>query len=164
MPRRHEHIPLSLSLRQHVILDDRQAGAVAVLVAQTLEDPLRRVPLLPRPALTLFQDPVAVPVSGSSFGRAGGRLRRYPGGTENDSIFATVRGSIPKRRAASRLLIPSIRTAKRTFAKSSTPFIPGRLRSTQRASCRRVFTPAQPDSPAASLRDFVSAAYSIACN
>jgi hypothetical protein len=41
------------------------------------------------------------PVNGSSFGRAGGRLRRYPGGTENASIFATVRGSIPKRRAAS---------------------------------------------------------------
>src|ERR1700686_3370080 len=65
-----------------------------------------------------------IPTNGSSFGRAGGRLRRYPGGTENDSIFATVRGSMPKRRAASRLLIPSIRTAKRTFAYSSTPFIP----------------------------------------
>jgi hypothetical protein len=49
-----------------------------------------------------------IPVNGSSFGRAGGRLRRYPGGTENASIFATVRGSIPKRRAASRRLIPSI--------------------------------------------------------
>ena len=34
-------------------------------------------------------------VNGSSFGRAGGRLRRYPGGTENASIWATVRGSMP---------------------------------------------------------------------
>ena len=41
-------------------------------------------------------------------GSVGGRLRRYPGGTENASILATVRGSIPKRRAASRWLIPSI--------------------------------------------------------
>src|SRR4051794_14009805 len=65
-----------------------------------------------------------IPVNGSSFGRAGGRLRRYPGGTENASIFATVRGSIPNRRAASRRLMPSIRTAQRTFAYSSTPFIP----------------------------------------
>src|SRR5438270_13352879 len=65
-----------------------------------------------------------IPTNGASVGRAGGLLRRYPGGTENDSIFATVRGSMPKRRAASRLLIPSIRTAKRTFAYSSTPFIP----------------------------------------
>ena len=47
-----------------------------------------------------------IPRNGSSFGRAGGRLRRYPGGTENASIFATVRGSIPKRRAASPLTDP----------------------------------------------------------
>ncbi len=31
---------------------------------------------------------------------------------------------MPKRRAAARRLIPSIRTAYRTFAYSSTPFIP----------------------------------------
>src|ERR1700686_302436 len=61
---------------------------------------------------------------GSSFGRAAGRLRRYPGGTENASIFATVRGSIPNRRAASRRLIPSTYTARRTCPYSSTPFIP----------------------------------------
>jgi hypothetical protein len=35
-----------------------------------------------------------VPVNGSSFGRTGRRLRRYPGGAETASIFATVRGSI----------------------------------------------------------------------
>ena len=40
------------------------------------------------------------PMNGSSFGRAGCRLRRYPSGTENVSISATVRGSIPNRRAA----------------------------------------------------------------
>src|SRR5271156_5756833 len=62
--------------------------------------------------------------NGSSFGRAGGRLRRYPGGTENASIFATVRGSMPNRRAASRRLIPSTYTARRTCPYSSTPFIP----------------------------------------
>jgi hypothetical protein len=49
-----------------------------------------------------------IPVNGSSFGRADGRLRRYPGGTENASILATVRGSIPNCRAASRRLRPSI--------------------------------------------------------
>jgi hypothetical protein len=65
-----------------------------------------------------------IPTTGSSFGRAGGRLRRYPGGTENASIFATVRGSIPNRRAASRRLIPSTYTARRTCPYSSTPFIP----------------------------------------
>src|ERR1039458_2391489 len=65
-----------------------------------------------------------IPTNGSSFGRAGGRLRRYPGGTENASIFATVRGSMPNRRAASRRLIPSTYTARRTCPYSSTPFIP----------------------------------------
>jgi len=65
-----------------------------------------------------------IPTNGSSLGRAGGRLRRYPGGTENASIFATVRGSIPKRRAASRWLSPSTYTARRTSTYSSTPFIP----------------------------------------
>src|SRR6202158_5675929 len=65
-----------------------------------------------------------IPTNGSSLGRAGGRLRRYPGGTENASIFATVRGSIPNRRAASRRLSPSTYTARRTCPYSSTPFIP----------------------------------------
>ena len=37
-----------------------------------------------------------IPVKGSSFGRAGGRLRRYPGGTENASILATVPRVNPK--------------------------------------------------------------------
>jgi hypothetical protein len=32
-----------------------------------------------------------IPVNASRFGRAGGRRRRYPGGTENASISATVR-------------------------------------------------------------------------
>ena len=61
MPQRHEHLTLPLTLRQHVILHDRQTAAIAVLVAQTLEDPLRRVPLLRRSALILFQDPIDDP-------------------------------------------------------------------------------------------------------
>ena len=65
-----------------------------------------------------------IPINRSSFGRFGGRLRRYPGGTENTIIFATVRGSMPNRRAASRWLSPSIWTAWRTRPYSSTPFIP----------------------------------------
>jgi len=39
------------------------------------------------------------------------RLRRYPDGTETASILATVRGSMPNCRAASRRLRPSICTA-----------------------------------------------------
>src|SRR5258705_7852520 len=93
-----------------------------------------------------------IPTNGSSFGRAGGRLRRYPGGTENASIFATVRGSIPKRRAASRRLIPSTYTARRTCPYSSTRFIPPPTSAAYRqmGHCCRIFTPVQPERPAAS--------------
>ena len=56
------------------------------------------------------------PVNPSSLGRAGGLLRRYPGGTENRSIFATVFGSISNIRAACRWLIPSTWQARRTRA------------------------------------------------
>ena len=48
-----------------------------------------------------------IPVNGPSFGRLGGALRRYPGGTENDSILRTVLRSTPNTREASRVLIPS---------------------------------------------------------
>jgi hypothetical protein len=43
-------------------------------------------------------------------GRFGEARRRYPGGTEKTIILATIRGSIPNRRAASRGLDPSIWT------------------------------------------------------
>src|ERR1700693_1451131 len=102
------------------------------------------------------------PINGSTSGRAGGFRRRYPGGTENAIILATVRGSIPNRRAASRRLKPSIWTAWRTLAYNSSLFIPRplhTLHTLQRATCCRIFTPAQPDNPAASLGDFVSGAY-----
>jgi len=94
--------------RQHIVFYDGDPAGVAVLVAKPLEDPLRGMPLLLRARFIRRQDRIDNPVNRSSFGRAGGRLRRYPGGTENASIFATVRGSIPKRRAASRRLTPSI--------------------------------------------------------
>jgi hypothetical protein len=95
-----------------------------VLVTQPLEDPLRGVLLLGRLSLIFLQDPIDDPDE-----RIQLRPRRLPalpgsGGTENASIFATVRGSIPNRRAASRRRSPSTYTARRTCAYSSTPFIP----------------------------------------
>src|SRR5947209_6553314 len=69
---------------------------------------------------------------------------------------------MPKRRAASRWLSPSTWQAWRTRAYSSTAFIltlPA-VR-TGRKIRRRLFTPPpRPDAPAASVRDFLSAAYS----
>ena len=57
-----------------------------------------------------------MPVNSSSLGRDGGLVRTYPGGTENFSIFETVRAFIPNRSAAARSLIPSIKTACLTRA------------------------------------------------
>src|SRR3954470_18541961 len=68
---------------------------------------------------------------------------------------------MPKRRGASRWLSPSTWQAWRTRAYSSTAFIltlPA-VR-TGRKIRRRLFTPPpRPDTPAASVRDFLSAAY-----
>src|SRR3954449_3320489 len=68
---------------------------------------------------------------------------------------------MPNRRAASRWLSPSTWQAWRTRAYSSTAFIltlPA-VR-TGRKIRRRLFTPPpRPDTPAASVRDFLSAAY-----
>src|SRR4051794_1646113 len=70
---------------------------------------------------------------------------------------------MPKRRAASRWLSPSTWQAWRTRAYSSTAFIltlPA-VR-TGRKIRRRLFTPPpRPDTPAASVRDFLSAAYNL---
>ena len=105
------------------------------------------------------------PVNPSSLGRTGGLLRRYPGGTENRSIFATVFGSIPNSRAACRWLIPSTWQARRTRAYRSTTFIPQAFHppSGRKARQRPNFSaPPPPDYPAASVRDFLSAALSLA--
>src|SRR5207237_1781857 len=83
VPQRHEYFAMPQTARQHVVLNDGDPARVAVLVAKPFENPLRGVPLLWRPTFIPRQDPSMIPVNGSSFGRAGGRLRRYPGGTEN---------------------------------------------------------------------------------
>ena len=63
------------------------------------------------------------PRYGSSFGRRGGDLRRYPGGTECLSILRTVSRCSPNTRAASRVLIPSTMQVRRTRAYNSTLYI-----------------------------------------
>jgi len=61
VPQRHEDLALPQPPRQHVVLNDSDPARVAVLVAKPFEDPLRGVPLLPRPTLILQQDPVDDP-------------------------------------------------------------------------------------------------------
>ena len=61
MAQRHEHLALPQPPLVHVVLHDRQPAGVAVLVPKPLEDPLRGVPLLRRTALILLQDLVDDP-------------------------------------------------------------------------------------------------------
>ena len=100
-----------------------------------------------------------IPVNGPSFGRRGGLPRRYPGGTENDSILRTVLRSSPNTREASRVLIPSTRHARRTRAYISTRYIPPPpVRATlTEGYTRSHFGPPQPDQPAASVGDYCAA-------
>src|SRR3954447_2605923 len=67
---------------------------------------------------------------------------------------------MPNSRAACRWLIPSTWQARRTRAYKSTTFIPQAFRSPLRRKARQRanFAPPQPDYPAASVRDFLSAA------
>src|ERR1700722_255806 len=56
MSHRHKHLALTQLPEPHIVLHDRVAARVAVLVAQPLEDPLGRVALLPAFRLVAFQD------------------------------------------------------------------------------------------------------------
>ena len=58
MRQRHERLPPSRPADPHIVLHHRVAAGKAVLVAQPLEDPLRRMPLLHRRAPVRLQDRV----------------------------------------------------------------------------------------------------------
>ena len=104
VPQRHKHLAVLQPVRPRVVPNNGDPAAIAVLVTKPFEDPLRGVPLLLRPPFIRSQDRRDDPDK-----RVQLRTYRRPApGTENASIFATVRGSIPKRRAASRRLTPSI--------------------------------------------------------
>jgi hypothetical protein len=58
---RHEHLALPLAALVHVVLYNSDPAAIAVLIPQPLEDPLRGVLLLRRLSLILLQDPIDDP-------------------------------------------------------------------------------------------------------
>jgi hypothetical protein len=53
---RHEHLPRPPLLLTDIVGDNGDAAGEAVLITQPLENPLRRVPLLPDPSLILFEN------------------------------------------------------------------------------------------------------------
>src|SRR5437763_16030660 len=56
MPQRYEALELPQAARQYVVLYNGDPAGIAVPVAKPIEDPLRGMPLLSRPALILIQD------------------------------------------------------------------------------------------------------------
>ncbi len=104
MAQRHIHFAPTLTRRKDTILHNRDATGKTVLIAQAFEYPLRGVTLLVR-ALTVFlENPVDDADKRIELrARAGGFLRRSPGGTEYRSILSIVRRSIPLLRAVSSL-------------------------------------------------------------
>src|SRR6056297_772104 len=68
-----------------------------------------------------------IPVKASSFGRFTGAVRRYPGGTENAIILATLSREMLKYRAASRWLIPSAQASRTLRYKSTVKILPPSL-------------------------------------
>src|SRR3954447_10800669 len=99
-----------------------------------------------------------------SLGRAGGLVRRYPGGTEKASILRTVLRWMPKRRAASRWLSPSTWQAWRTLPYSSTENIPRLPARSDRAQGRHQggtvwHRRGRDTQPAVSEGHFLTAAY-----
>src|SRR3954466_14504239 len=75
-----------------------------------------------------------IPTHASSFGRRAGCCLRYPGGTAYRSILRTVSRASPNCRAASRSLILSTTTARRTRAYSSTVYTSPVFHKTQLAA------------------------------
>src|ERR1700687_3263894 len=61
VPQRYEDLALPQPARQHVVFNNGDPAGIAVLVAKPFEDPLRGMPLLPRPTLILRQDTVDDP-------------------------------------------------------------------------------------------------------
>ncbi len=56
VPQRHKHLAVLQPVRPHVVPNDGDPAAIAVLVTKPFEDPLRGVPLLLRPPFIRSQD------------------------------------------------------------------------------------------------------------
>src|SRR5262245_50141968 len=158
---RYEHLPQPLAARQHVVLHDGDTAAIAMLVAQPLEDPLRGVPLLRPPVLIRLPDPVgeaeelipprpyrrlAPPVTGPHRERQ--HLRHRP------RVYAKPSCRLPLADPLNEHCSPNLCIQLHALHP------PALCPLGQRTIHCRILTPAQPDYPAAStLRDFGSGAY-----
>jgi hypothetical protein len=117
----HKHLPPAQLPLPQVIFHDRVAAGKRILLSQTLEDPLG-VPLFGRPPLVLFQNLIDDSDPGAQFRPPDRLLPAIPRRNRIPHILRTVSREIPNSRAAARSLSPSICTARRTRAYSSTVY------------------------------------------
>src|ERR1700682_615489 len=163
MPRivaqRHEHLAQPQPPLVHVVPDDRDPAAIAVLVPQPLEDPLRSMLLFRRLSLIFFQDPLNDPDERVQFWSCRRPAPPVPRRHRERQHFRHRPRGDPKS--------PRRFPSADPFYINRSPYLPVQLHafhpsalcpSWQKTFCCRTFAPAQPDYPAASVRDFLSGA------
>ena len=165
MLQRHKHLLSPLTPAGDVILHNREAAREAVLVPETLKDPLRRMLLFPRARLVVEENPVDHRDERIKL-RLGRRLCAHVTRRRRELHHLGDRARVnskPSRRRAMAQPLDLNRVANAPI-KLHALHPPPSADPTQRDICCRTFAPALPENPAASVRDYCSAAYMCAIN
>jgi len=145
-----------IQLLSGTALNDGDPAGVAVLVAKPFKDPLRGMPLLLRSTFIRRQDPSMIPVERIELRTRQRPLPPVPGRHRKRQHLRNrprIDSETPRR-------FPPAHTFN-LYRVTNLPSSPGPCRFPTKAICCRIFTPAQPDYPAASVRDFCSGAYTL---
>ena len=159
MLQRHKHLLSPLTPAGDVILHNREAAREAVLVPETLKDPLRRMLLFPRARLVVEENPVDHRDERIKL-RLGRRLCAHVTRRRRELHHLGDRARVnskPSRRRAMAQPLDLNRVANAPI-KLHALHPPPSADPTQRDICCRTFAPALPENPAASVRDYCSAA------
>src|SRR5271155_4927072 len=162
MLQRHKHLLSPMTPAGDVILHNREAAREAVLVPETLEDPLRRMLLFPRARLVVEENPVDHRDERIKL-RLGRRLCAHVTRRRRELHHLGDRARVdsnPLRRRPVAQPLDLNRVANAPI-KLHALHPPPSADPTQRDICCRTFAPALPENPAASVRDYCSGAYSL---
>ena len=117
MGQRHEGLPPLRPADPHVVLHHRVAAGIAVLVAQTLEDPLGRVPLLDRRGPVRLQDRRRSPAAAAPASASRPASSAYsPAAARTGTSWRSSLGSARTPEPPHAEMLPSMNTNCRTAA------------------------------------------------